>query len=162
MLKKYENFTGKIKNSNSEIDNSEIIDLVNIIIQLKPGIPDIFPKKDVSKLITNSVIYLSDDDKFKININFHESDSYIDKEGNIVFGKYKSVFRIDISDINNGNFKISDIRDFIVISTNIILKSYENVKCIVKFDDNKFTIEEFNNEDDSKLITAITFIIKII
>ena len=92
MIKKYENFTGKIK-----LDTQEVIDLINILFELKPTIPDEFPDKGVSKLASNTVTYKSDDDIFNIAINFQENDLYIDRYGNITTGKYRTIFKVKIS-----------------------------------------------------------------
>ena len=59
-LKTYENFSGKIKYTKPEdLDTHEVIELINIFFELKPSLPDEFPKAELSKLIKNEVKYLS-------------------------------------------------------------------------------------------------------
>ena len=47
-LKTYENFSGKIKYTKPEdLDTQEVVELVGILFELKPTLPDDFPKKDL-------------------------------------------------------------------------------------------------------------------
>jgi hypothetical protein len=80
-LKTYENFSGKIKYTKPEdLDTQEVVELVGILFELKPSLPDDFPQKDLSQLIRNEVSYLSDDDRFNIIVGFSENDTYVNKE----------------------------------------------------------------------------------
>lgn len=155
MIRKYESFSGKIK-----LDTQEVIDLINILFELKPSIPDEFPTKSVSKLANNTVTYSSEDDNFEIAISFQESDLYLDRYGNIVTGKYRTIFKIKILK-NTNDFKLSDVKEYIKFTSNIITESYDDVSIKVLFDKDKYTIEEFEKLDD-KNIDDIIFIIKII
>lgn len=155
MIKKYENFSGKIK-----LDTQEVIDLINILFELKPSIPDEFPTKSLSKLANNMVTYKSEDDKFEIAVHFQESDLYIDRYGNIITGKYRTIFKVRINKIEGG-MKISDIKDYIKLTSDIIMQSYDDVTIKLLFDSTKYNLEEFINLTD-KNIDDIVFIIKIV
>ena len=57
-LKTYENLSGKIKYTKPEdLDTQEVVELVGILFELKPTLPDDFPQKDLSQLIRNEVSY---------------------------------------------------------------------------------------------------------
>jgi len=154
MIKKYENFTGKIK-----LDTQEVIDLINILFELKPTIPDEFPDKSVSKLASNTVTYKSDDDIFNIAINFQENDLYIDRYGNITTGKYRTIFKVKIS--KEDSLNISEVKDYIRFTSDIILQSYEDVTVKILIDSEKYNLEDFIKMGD-RTISDIIFIIKIV
>lgn len=162
-LKTYENFSGKIKYTKPEdLDTQEVVELVGILFELKPTLPDDFPQKDLSQLIRNEVSYLSDDDRFNIIVGFSENDTYVNKEGEIVTGKYKTIFRVNISRTEKESFKLSEVKDFILLTSQLVEKTYDKVKMLVKIKEEKVSIEEFEELSDNEDIDDITFLIKIL
>lgn len=162
-LKTYENFTGKIKYTNPEdLDTHEVIELINILFELKPSLPDEFPKADLSKLIRNEVIYSSDDDRFNIKVGFSENDTYVNKEGELVTGKYKTIFRVNIIRTEKESFKISEVKEYILLTSQLVEKTYDKVKMLVDVDDNKLSIEDFEKLSDNTELNEVTFLIKIL
>ena len=161
-LKLYENFSGKIKYTNPEdLDTQEVVELVGILFELKPSLPDDFPKKDLSQLIRNEVSYLSDDDRFNILVGFSENDTYINKEGELVTGKYKTIFKINISRTEKKSFKLSEVKEYILLTSQLVEKTYDKVKMLVEIEDNRLSIEEFEELSDSEELNDITFLIKV-
>jgi hypothetical protein len=161
-LKTYENFSGKIKYTKPEdLDTQEVVELVGILFELKPTLPDDFPKKDLSQLIRNEVSYLSDDDRFNIIVGFSENDTYVNKEGEIVTGKYKTIFKINISRTEKENFKLSEVKEYILLTSQLVEKTYDKVKILVNIEEEKLSMEEFEEVSDSEEINDITFLIKI-
>ena len=162
-LKTYENFTGKIKYTKPEdLDTHEVIELINILFELKPSLPDEFPKADLSKLIRNEVIYSSDDDRFNIKVGFSENDTYVNKEGELVTGKYKTIFRVNIIRTEKESFKISEVKEYILLTSQLVEKTYDKVKMLVDVDDNKLSIEDFEKLSDNTELNEVTFLIKIL
>jgi lipopolysaccharide export LptBFGC system permease protein LptF len=161
-LKTYENFTGKIKYTNPEdLDTYEVIELINILFELKPSLPDEFPKADLSKLIRNEVIYSSDDDRFNIKVGFSENDTYVNKEGELVTGKYKTIFRVNIIRTEKESFKISEVKEYILLTSQLVEKTYDKVKMLVKIKEERLSIEEFEELSDNTKLNEVTFLIKI-
>ncbi len=161
-LKTYENFSGKIKYTKPEdLDTQEVVELVSILFELKPTLPDDFPQKDLSKLIRNEVNYLSDDDRFNIKVGFSENDTYINKEGDLVTGKYKTIFKINLSRTEKESFKLSEVKEYILLTSQLIEKTYDKVKTLVKINENKLSIEEFESLSDNDEVEQVTFLIKI-
>ena len=161
--KTYENFTGKIKYTKPEdLDTHEVIELINILFELKPSLPDEFPKADLSKLIRNEVIYSSDDDRFNIKVGFSENDTYVNKEGELVTGKYKTIFRVNIIRTEKESFKISEVKEYILLTSQLVEKTYDKVKMLVDVDDNKLSIEDFEKLSDNTELNEVTFLIKIL
>ena len=166
-LKTYENFSGKIKYTKPEdLDTHEVIELINILFELKPSLPDEFPKADLSKLIKNEVTYLSDDDRFKIEVVFSENDMYVNKEGKLVTGKYKTIFRVNIfrniEDDEESSFKLSEVKQYILLTSQLVEKTYDKVKMLVKIEEEKLSIEDFEEVSDNEEINEVTFLIKIL
>jgi HD-GYP domain-containing protein (c-di-GMP phosphodiesterase class II) len=162
-LKTYENFSGKIKYTKPEdLDTQEVVELVGILFELKPSLPDDFPQKDLSKLIRNEVSYLSDDDRFNILVGFSENDTYVNKEGELVKGKYKTIFKINISRTEKEIFKLSEVKEYIILTSQLIEKTYDKVQMLVNIKEEKLTIEEFEELSDNDEIDEITFLIKIL
>ena len=162
-LKAYENFSGKIKYTKPEdLDTQEVVELVGILFELKPTLPDDFPQKDLSQLIRNEVSYLSDDDRFNILVGFSENDTYVNKEGELVKGKYKTIFKINISRTEKEIFKLSEVKDFILLTSQLVEKTYDKVKMLVKIEEEKTSIEDFEELSDNEDVDDITFLIKIL
>ena len=166
-LKTYEKFSGKIKyNKPEDLDTNEVIELINILFELKPILPDEFPKADLSKLIKNEVTYLSDDDRFNIEVSFSENDTYINKEGELFIGKYKTIFKINIfrniEDDEDPSFKLSEVKEYIILTSQLVEKTYDKVKMLVKLETNKLSIDEFEELSDNTELNEVTFLIKIL
>ena len=162
-LKTYENFSGKIKYTKPEdLDTQEVVELVGILFELKPSLPDDFPQKDLSQLIRNEVSYLSDDDRFNILVGFSENDTYVNKEGELVKGKYKTIFKINISRTERESFKLSEVKEYIILTSQLIEKTYDKVQMLVNIKEEKLTIEEFEELSDNDEIDEIIFLIKIL
>ena len=162
-LKTYENFSGKIKYTKPEdLDTHEVIELINILFELKPSLPDEFPKADLSKLIKNEVIYSSDDDRFNIKVGFSENDTYVNKEGELVTGKYKTIFRVNIIRTEKESFKISEVKEYILLTSQLVEKTYDKVKMLVRIKEEKLSIEEFEELSDNDEVEEVTFLIKIL
>ena len=128
---------------------------------MKPNLPDDFPQKDLSQLIKNEVSYLSDDDRFNILVGFSENDTYVNKEGELVTGKYKTIFKINISRTEKESFKLSEVKEFILLTSQLVEKTYDKVKMLVKIEEEKTSIEEFEELSDNEDVDDITFLIKI-
>ena len=166
-LKTYENFSGRIKYTKTEdLDTQEVIELINILFELKPSLPDEFPNTDLSKLIRNEVTYLSDDDRFNIKVGFSENDTYVDKEGELVTGKYKTIFKVNIvrniEDDEVSIFKLSEVKEYILLTLQLVEKTYDKVQMLVHIEDNKLSIEEFEKLSDNTELNEVTFLIKIL
>jgi len=166
-LKTYENFTGRIKYTKPEdLDTHEVIELINILFELKPSLPDEFPKADLSKLIKNEVTYLSDDDRFKIEVGFSENDTYVNKEGELITGKYKTIFKVNIfrniEDDEESGFKLSEVKEYILLTSQLVEKTYDKVQMLVDIEDNKLSIQEFEDLSDNTELNEVTFLIKIL
>lgn len=161
-LKTYENFSGKIKYTKQEdLDTQEVVELVGILFELKPNLPDDFPQKDLSQLIRNEVSYSSDDDRFNILVGFSENDTYINKEGELVTGKYKTIFNINITRTEKESFKLSEVKEYILLTSQLIEKTYDKVKILVKIGEYKSPIEEFESLSDNDEVEEVRFLIKI-
>jgi hypothetical protein len=159
MIDKFDNFTGRIK-KDDELDKKEVIELVGIITDLRPSIPE-SSDLDMSKLIDNVTDYLSDDEKYKISVYFRESDLYINEDGSITYGKFKSLYKVTISKLE-GEFRVSEIKDYTILTSDIIYNVYPDSKMIIKLDDERILIDDFKLIDDSKVIDNIKLVIRIL
>lgn len=163
IIKAFEKFSGKIK-ENQDLDTQDVLDLANVLLELKPQLSDDFPDIEMSKLIKNNVRYKSDDDIYNINVLFNESDVYKDEE-DINKGKYKTIYKVKITRQSGESIKISEIKDFISLIIQLIEKTYDDVEHLIKFTKDKETtkikLEDFEELKDSKKIDSIYFIIKI-
>jgi hypothetical protein len=157
-IKTFEKFSGKVKTSN--LGTEDVVELAGILFDLKPSLPDDFPEKELSKLINNSIVYLSDDEIFQIRVSFHESDIYLTEDGDIEYGKFKTIYMITITRNDKTQFKISDVKDFIIFTTEIVEKTYDEVVSIIKIEDKRLTLDEINKID--KEVDKVTLIIKIL
>ena len=158
MILKFEQFGGKIKTDS--LEKEEVIELVSLITELKPDIPSLYPKGDLSKLIDNINYYQSDCDKYKISVYFRESDKYINSDGTITYGQFKSLYKITIkSDID---LQIGHLKEYTILTSDIIQNFYPDSKIMVKFNDQKLSIEQFKEVDDVTAIDKLVIIIRII
>ena len=158
MILKFDQFGGKIKTDS--LEKEEVIELVSLITELKPDIPSLYPKGDLSKLIDNINYYQSDCDKYKISVYFRESDKYINSDGTITYGQFKSLYKITIkSDID---LQIGHLKEYTILTSDIIQNFYPDSKIMVKFNDQKLSIEQFKEVDDATSIDKLVIIIRII
>lgn len=157
MILKFDKFSGKIKN-NLEIE--EVIDLVSLITDLKPNIPEEVDNNNISKLIDNINKYESECGNYKISVYFRESDIYHNPDGTITSGKFKSLYKITIS--SEHQLKIKHLKEFIITTNNIIKEVYTDSKIIIKIMDSKLSINEFKKIEDELDIDKLVMIVRII
>jgi hypothetical protein len=158
MILKFDKFGGKLKNNN--LEREEVIELVSLITDLKPQIPSEIETTNISKLIDNVNQYISDCGNYKISVYFRESDVYHNSDGTITYGKFKSLYKITIS--SEHQLKIEHLKDFIILTSDIIKEVYPDCKIAVKLLDNKLSIDEFSNLEDVMVIEKLILIIRII
>jgi hypothetical protein len=158
MILKFDKFGGKLKNNN--LEREEVIELVSLITDLKPIIPSEIETTNISKLIDNVNQYISDCGNYKISVYFRESDVYHNSDGTITYGKFKSLYKITIS--SEHQLKIEHLKDFIILTSDIIKEVYPDCKIAVKLLDNKLSIDEFSNLEDVMVIEKLILIIRII
>jgi hypothetical protein len=163
IIKAFEKFSGKIKND-QDLDTQDVLDLANLLLELKPKLSDDFPELEMSKLIKNNIKYKSDDEVYNINVIFNESDIY-QNEDDVNKGKYKTIYKVKISRQDNKDIKISEIKDFISLIIQLIEKTYDDVEHLIRFTSDeevrKIKLEEFEELKDSKNVNDIYFMIKI-
>jgi hypothetical protein len=163
IIKAFEKFSGKIK-EDQDLDTQDVLDLANLLLELKPQLSDDFPDLEMSKLIKNNVRYKSDDDVYNINVIFNESDVYKDEE-DINRGKYKTIYKVKITRQDGESIKISEVKDFISLIIQLIEKTYDDVEHLIKFTEDKeitkIKLEDFEKLKYSKKVDSIYFIIKI-
>ena len=158
MILKFDQFRGKIKTDS--LEKEEVIELVSLITELKPDIPSFYSRGDISKLIDNINYYTSDCGKYRISVYFRESDKYINSDGTITYGQFKSLYKITIkSDID---LNIGHLKEYTLLTSDIIQNVYPDCKIMVKFNDQKLSIEQFKEVDDMTKIVQLVIIIRII
>lgn len=150
MIDKFDKFSGVIKR---DLEKSDAIELISIITDLRPTLPDLVDNKDISKLIDNKVYYTSEDGNYKISIYFRESDEYVDKDGNITYGDFKSLYRVSIR--KNSDFKLSDVKEYVDLLCSVVKDTYEDVKIIIKIDDERVNISEVSDKSVSNVKVII-------
>ena len=156
MILDFNGFGGRIKNN---LEKEEVIELVNLITNLKPNIPSELNTSDVSKLVDNINYYVSECGNNKIIVLFRESDRYINNDGSITYGNFRSLFKVTIT--SEFNLKIKHLKDYILLTSDIIGKVYENSEMVVKFNDSKVRIKEFEKVSDDQEIDKLSLIIRI-
>ena len=156
MILDFNGFGGRIKNN---LEKEEVIELVNLITNLKPNIPSELNTSDVSKLVDNINYYVSECGNNKIIVLFRESDRYINNDGSITYGNFRSLFKVTIT--SEFNLKIKHLKDYILLTSDIISKVYENSEMVVKFNDSKVRIKEFEKVSDDQEIDKLSLIIRI-
>ena len=158
IVKNFDKFIGKIKGDS--LDKEEVIELVGIITDMRPSLPNL-SSEEMSKLIDNVTYYLSEDGKYKISVYFRESDLYINEDGSITYGKFKSLYKVTISKVE-GEFKVSEIKDYTILTSEIIQNVYQESKMIIKLDDERMSVDDFRLIDDNKTIENIKLVIRIL
>ena len=158
IVKNFDKFIGKIKGDS--LDKEEVIELVGIITDMRPSLPNL-SSEEMSKLIDNVTYYLSEDGKYKISVYFRESDLYINEDGSITYGKFKSLYKVTISKVE-GEFKVSEIKDYTVLTSEIIQNVYPESKMIIKLDDERMSVDNLKLVDDNKTIENIKLVIRIL
>ena len=156
MILDFNGFGGRIKNN---LEKEEVIELVNLITNLKPNIPSELNTSDVSKLVDNINYYVSECGNYKIIVLFRESDRYINNDGSITYGNFRSLFKVTIT--SEFNLKIKHLKDYILLTSDIIGKVYENSEMVVKFNDSKVRIIEFEKVSDDREMDKLSLIIRI-
>jgi hypothetical protein len=157
IVKNFDKFIGKVKSDS--LDKEEVIELVSIITDMKSSLSDF--SSEISKLIDNVTYYLSEDGKYKISVYFRESDLYINEDGSITYGKFKSLYKVTISKVE-GEFKVSEIKDYTILTSEIIQNVYQESKMIIKLDDERMSVDDFRLIDDNKTIESIKLVIRIL
>jgi len=156
MILDFNEFGGRIKDN---LEKEEVIELVNLITSLKPNIPSELNTSDVSKLVDNVNYYVSECGNYRIIVLFRESDKYINNDGSITYGNFRSLFKVTIS--SEFNLKIKHLKDYILLASDIISKVYENSEMVVKFNASKVRIKEFEKVGDEQEIDKLSLIIRI-
>lgn len=157
IVKNFDKFIGRVKSDS--LDKEEVIELVSIITDMKSSLSDF--SSEISKLIDNVTYYLSEDSKYKISVYFRESDLYINEDGSITYGKFKSLYKVTISKVE-GEFKVSEIKDYTILTSEIIQNVYQESKMIIKLDDERMSVDDFRLIDDNKTIENIKLVIRIL
>lgn len=160
MILNFDKFSGKVKKD--FLDHEEVIDLVSLITDMKPSLPDIFPDDSMSKLVDNLNYYTSQDSVYKISVYFRESDEYHNPDGSITYGKFKSLFKIGIFKIKEGDFKLSEVKEYILFASDIISNVYETSKIIIKLNGERLSIEDFKTQSEDVKVESIKVVIRII
>jgi len=156
MILDFKEFKGRIKNN---LEKEEVIELVNLITNLKPNIPSELSTSNVSKLVDNINYYVSECGNYKITVIFRESDKYYNKDGSITYGNYRSLFKVTIA--SEFKLKIKHLKEYILLTSDIVSKVYENSEIMVKFNDSKVRIKEFEKVGDDQEIDKLSLIIRI-
>ena len=159
IVKNFDKFIGKVKSDS--LDKEEVIELVGIITDMRPSLPNLPSEESISKLIDNVTYYLSEDGKYKISVYFRESDLYINEDGSITYGKFKSLYKVTISKVE-GDFRVNEIKDYIILTSDIIQNVYPDSKMVIKLDNERMSIDYFKIIDVDKIIENIKLIIRII
>jgi len=157
MIVEFNKFSGKVKINS--LDKEEAIELVSVITELRPSLPDL--SEDVSKLIDNITYYLSEDGKYKISVYFRESDVYQNEDGTTTYGKFKSLYKVNIVKLE-GEFQIGDIKEYVTLTSSIITEVYPESKVIIKVNDERVSSDDFNSLDDNTTIENIKLVIRIL
>jgi hypothetical protein len=157
MIVEFNKFLGKVKTES--LDKEEVIELVSVITELRPSLPEI--SEDISKLIDNINYYISEDGKYKISVYFRESDVYQNEDGTTTYGKFKSLYKVNISKLE-GEFRIGDIKEYVTLTSSIITEVYPESKVIIKVDDERVSTDDFNSLDDNTTIENIKLVIRIL
>ena len=157
IVKNFDKFIGKVKSDS--LDKEEVIELVSVITELRPSLPEL--SEDISKLIDNINYYLSEDGKYKISVYFRESDLYINEDGSITYGKFKSLYKVTISKVE-GELKVREIKDYTILTSDIIQNVYPESKMIIKLDDERMSVDDLRLIDDNKNIENIKLVIRIL
>ena len=137
------------------LDKTQAIDLINHIVDIKPVIPNYIDNEKLSILIDNEIIY--ECGIYMISVYFRESDKYIDSDGNVTFGDFKSLYRVTIRK-RGETYKFIDVKDYVLLFKTIIGDVYENIQIIFKIDNQKVDIKSIEDNLD---IDNVKIIIKI-
>ena len=157
MLLKFNQFGGKIW---SDLEKTEVVELVSLITQLKPDIPKMYPEGDFSKLVDNINYYDSECGRYKISVYFRESDKYYNSDGTITLGQFKSLYKITIS--SEGNLQVGQVKEYTQLLSSIISEVYPDSKIKIKFGEEKVSPKEFSDVDEAVEIDKLVIIIRII
>lgn len=159
MILNFDKFKGKVKSDN--LEKEEVIELVSLITNMRPSLPELFPEENISKLIDNINHYTSEDGKYNISVYFRESDIYHNEDGTITHGKFKSLFKITIRK-QDSELKISDLKDYIVLTSDIIKNVYPESRLLVKIEDKRLSIDDFRLINDENTIDKLVLVVRIL
>jgi hypothetical protein len=157
MIVEFNKFLGKVKTDS--LDKESVIELVSVITELRPSLPEL--SEDISKLIDNITYYLSEDGKYKISVYFRESDVYQNEDGTTTYGKFKSLYKVNIVKLE-GDFRIGDIKEYVTLTSSIITEVYPESKIIIKVNDERVSSNDFNSLDDNTTIDNLKLVIRIL
>lgn len=158
MILNFKEFGGKIKKDS--LEKEEVIELVSLITDLKPNLPQLVDQGELSKLIDNINYYTSDCGQYKISVHFRESDEYHNPDGTITHGQFKSLFKIEIT--SEPQLQIKQLKEFTLLTSDIIKNVYTESKIIVKFNDQRMTVEDLTKVDGETNIDKLVLIIRIL
>jgi hypothetical protein len=158
MIVEFNKFVGRVKVDS--LDKEEVIELVSVITKLRPSLPDL-TDANISKLIDNITYYLSEDGKYKISVYFRESDVYQNEDGTTTYGKFKSLYKVNIVKLES-DFKIGDIKDYTLLTSSIIQEVYPESKIIIKVDDERIPMGDFKVLNDDETIDNLKLVIRIL
>ena len=159
MIVEFNKFSGKVKINS--LDKEEVIELVSVITELRPSLSELSFDKSISKLIDNITYYLSEDGTYKISIYFRESDVYQNEDGTTTYGKFKSLYKVNIVKLE-GEFQIGDIKEYVTLTSSIITEVYPESKVIIKVNDERVSTDDFNSLDNNTTIENIKLVIRIL
>lgn len=142
-------------NKFDNLDKTQAIDLINHIVDMRPIIPSLIDNDKISMLVDNETIF--EYGSYIISIYFRESDKYIDKDGNITYGDFKSLYKVTIRK-RGESYKFLEVKDYVLLFNTIIGDVYENIQLIFKIDNEKVDIKSVNDDLD---IDNVKIIIKI-
>ena len=154
---KFDQFGGRIKKD--LLEKEEVIELVSLITDLKPNLPNLV-SGEISKLIDNINYYTSECGKYKISVYFRESDIYHNPDGTITYGKFKSLYKITIS--SELDLKIGHLKDYTLLTSDIIQNVYPDSKIIIKFNQEKMSVQNFTQVSEQTDIDKLVMIFRII
>ena len=84
----------------------------------------------------------------------------------MVTGKYKTIFKVNIvrniEDDEASTFKLSEVKEYILLTSQLVEKTYDKVQMLVDIEDNKLSIEDFEKLSDDTELNEVTFLIKIL
>ena len=115
--------------------------------------------KEINNILTESKFL----EQYKIGIvgDYWDGDLYINEDGSITYGKFKSLYKVTISKVE-GEFKVSEIKDYTILTSEIIQNVYQESKMIIKLDDERMSVDDFRLIDDNKTIENIKLVIRIL
>jgi hypothetical protein len=81
-------------------------------------------------------------------------------DGTITYGKFKSLFKITIT--SELDLEVRNLKEYTLLTSDIIQNVYPDSKIIVKFNQERLSIQEFTKVNDETSIDKLVIIIRII